>query len=136
MISQTTRYALTILQYLADRPGDWVQGSQIAADTNIPANYLSKILNQLRKRGFVLSQKGWGGGFQIRPEAGSQPILDVLETFEGTPQKDLCIFGLTKCDRDNPCPLHDRWEGIQKAYRDMLASVTVAELGKRNLLFE
>ena len=79
MVSQTGKYALRILGYLADHPGQWVQGSQIASETGIPANYLSKIMNQLRKRGFILSQKGWGGGFLFKDEASRVPIVQARE---------------------------------------------------------
>jgi len=129
MISQTGRYALRILGYLADHQGQWIQGSQIAADTGIPANYLSKILNQLRKRGFVLSQKGWGGGFLFKEDASRVPIVHVLDLFEGPKENGQCIFGMRKCDSQNPCPLHEQWAQIQDAYHEMLESKTVGDLG-------
>jgi Rrf2 family transcriptional regulator, iron-sulfur cluster assembly transcription factor len=128
VLSRTAKYALNVLRYLAEHPGDWIQGSQIAADTGIPQNYLSKILNQLRKRDFVLSQKGWGGGFQLRQEAASAPILEVLELFEGRKDRSECIFGFRRCDNTNPCSLHPYWETIQGAYKEMMSSVSVSDL--------
>jgi Rrf2 family transcriptional regulator, iron-sulfur cluster assembly transcription factor len=128
MISRTGKYALNILGYLAGHHGDWIQGSQISSDTGIPQNYLSKILNQLRKRGFVLSQKGWGGGFQLREDAAATPILQVLEVFEGERTEGECVFGFRQCDDGDPCSLHSYWESIQSSYRDMLSSVTIADL--------
>ena len=128
MVSQTGRYALRILGYLADRPDQWVQGVQVASDTGIPANYLSKILNQLRKRGFVLSQKGWGGGFLFKDQASKIPIAQVLDLFEGPKERGQCLFGLGECDSKNPCPLHEHWEKIQQSYEDMLDTITVGDL--------
>ncbi len=128
MVSQTGRYALRILSYLVDRPGQWVQGSQIASETKIPPNYLSKILNQLRKGGFVLSQKGWGGGFQIKPGARRTPIAKVLERFEGPRDDGRCFFEMRRCDASNPCPLHEHWEAIQSQYRKMLSATTIGSL--------
>lgn len=128
MVSQTGRYALRILSYLVDHPGQWVQGSQIAAETKIPPNYLSKILNQLRKGGFVLSQKGWGGGFQLKPSAKRTPISKVLDHFEGPRDDRRCFFELRRCDADNPCPLHDHWARIQTEYRQMMSTTTVGDL--------
>ncbi len=128
MVSQTGKYALRILGYLADHPGQWVQGSQIASETGIPANYLSKIMNQLRKRGFILSQKGWGGGFLLREEARLVPIAEVLTLFDGVRDDKECLFGIRKCDAENPCPLHAHWEKVQDSYRLMLCSTTIADL--------
>ena len=136
MVSQTGKYALRILGYLADHPGQWIQGEQIASQTGIPSNYLSKILNQLRKRGFVLSHKGWGGGFVLNESAGATPISEVLLLFEGTRDDTECIFGLRKCDAENPCPLHSHWEAIQANYKTMLTGTTISDLRvvKPNLL--
>jgi Rrf2 family iron-sulfur cluster assembly transcriptional regulator len=128
MITRTGRYALRILGYLVDRPGQWIQGSQIAAGTGIPSNYLSKILNQLRKKGFVYSQKGWGGGFMLQERALRVPIAEVIDLFEGPLDEKKCIFGLRECDAAHPCPLHPQWESIQSHYREMLKKTKVGNL--------
>jgi Rrf2 family protein len=128
MVTQTGRYALRILGYLADHSEEWVLGRAIAADTGIPANYLSKILNQLRKAGFVRSQKGWGGGFLLDGQATRQPIADVLRLFEGRRDTDACVFELRACDANNPCPLHRRWDRVRREYDAMLNSVSVGDL--------
>ena len=128
MFSQTSRYALRTLGYLAthrDRP---VLAREIAAETGIPSNYLSKILAQLRKRGFVTSQKGWGGGFRLKPSAGGTAIAAVLETFDGKRDAHACAFGLGACDADDPCPLHPHWEKVRAEYERMLKSVTLRDL--------
>ena len=98
------------------------------AETGIPSNYLSKVLAQLRKRGFVTSQKGWGGGFRLRPTAGGTAISAVLETFDGKRDARSCAFGLGRCDADDPCPLHPHWEKVRAEYETMLTSVTVRDL--------
>ncbi len=110
MVSQTTRYALQILGYLAGRRDRRVPGEEIAEATGIPPNYLSKILNQLRKSGLVDSQKGWGGGFTLREEALERPISDVMAVIEGSDAtlRTDCLFGLPSCDCKNPCPLNTR----------------------------
>ncbi len=136
MVSQTGKYALRILGFLVDNQGKWLQGKEIASQTGIPANYLSKILNQLRKRGLVQSQKGWGGGFLLNPQALAVPIGEVLELFEGRRPAGDCIFELRKCDSENPCPLHHRWEQIRSEYDGMLKTLSVGDLHSIHLKTE
>jgi Rrf2 family iron-sulfur cluster assembly transcriptional regulator len=130
MVSQTSRYALHILGFLARNPGRLVRGEEIAAATGIPSNYLSKILSQLRKHGLVDSQKGWGGGFILRESALERPIRDVLQIIEGAEgiQRNDCIFGLPACDANNPCPLHSHWEKIRQTYEEMLGNTRIGDL--------
>ncbi len=133
MINQTTRYALHILGYLAQAGEALVPGEQIAGEIGIPANYLSKILNQLRKSGIVESQPGWGGGFRLRPEAQERPLLDVVRVFEGerSGRDSSCIFGLPECNDDHPCPLARHWVGIRDAFSAMLTTTTIGDLKSR-----
>lgn len=128
MFSQTSRYALRTLGYLASRRDRPVLAREIAAETGIPSNYLSKVLAQLRKRGFVTSRKGWGGGFRLKPSAGGTAISAVLETFDGKRDAHACAFGLGRCDADDPCPLHPHWEKVRTEYEAMLKSVLVRDL--------
>jgi len=107
-----------------------VSGEEIAATTGIPANYLSKILNQLRKAGMVESRKGWGGGFRLEEAAAVRPIRDVLAAIDGvaSTERSDCVFGLPACDPDHPCPLHGYWEQIRSTFDDMLSHNKVGDL--------
>ena len=129
MLSQTSRHALRTLGYLATHRERWVLAREIAEATGIPSNYLSKILSRLRQRGFVTSQKGWGGGFRMKGAAGGIAISAVLETFDGKREKNACALGPGRCDADDPCPLHPHWERVREEYERMLRTVTLRGLG-------
>ena len=66
MLSQKTRYAIRAMQHLADRYGGGpVQLADIAAEQNIPANFLTTILSELSRFGIVASQRGKDGGYWL-----------------------------------------------------------------------
>jgi Rrf2 family protein len=132
MLNRTVRYALRTLGYLVDSPGGLVPGETIAQSTSIPANYLSKILNQLRKRGVVDSEKGWGGGFRLRPAALELRVRDIVEMVDGADPFEArsCAFGFA-CDPDHPCALHPYWEQIWTTWMAMLTETRVRDLGSR-----
>jgi Rrf2 family protein len=135
MVNQTTRYALQILGYLARNDGSLVPHEQIAREIGIPANYLSKVLNQLRKSGIVESRKGWGGGSRLLPGAAERPLVDIVRVFEGELPAGIpsCVFGLPECGDGNPCPLHDQWTGIRDSFHHLLQSTTVGDLKRRTV---
>ncbi len=135
MVSQTTRYALQILGYLARSDESLIPHEQIAREIGIPANYLSKILNQLRKSGIVESRRGWGGGSRMLPDAAARPLLDIVRVFEGDRPAGIpaCIFGLPECGDDNPCPLHDHWTEIRDSFQTLLCTTTVGDLKRRTV---
>lgn len=130
MVSRTTRYALIIVGHLVNRQDAWCPVKEIAEETGVPANYLSKILNRLAKEGVVDSLKGWGGGFRIRPEVLGRPIVEILRVVEGRAPGGLqpCIFGFPECDDTAPCPLHDQWKEVCQSYDRMMEGTTIASL--------
>jgi Rrf2 family iron-sulfur cluster assembly transcriptional regulator len=130
MVSQTCKYAFHILGYLAHRRDDLVRGEEIAAATGVPANYLSKILNQLRKSALVESRKGWGGGFRVREDALERPIRDVVAALDGidSTQRNDCALGLPQCNLDAPCPLHEPWQTIRSTFDTMLSETRIIDL--------
>jgi len=128
VFSRTSLYALRTLGHLASHRERWVLARDIAEATGIPPTYLSKILAQLRKSGFVVSQKGWGGGFRLKGTGKRVAISAVLETFDGPREKDACAFGLGRCDASDPCPLHPHWERVREEYERMLRTVTLSDL--------
>jgi Rrf2 family protein len=126
LISRTTKYALNVLRCLAQDPARRIPADQLARETGVPANYLSKILSRLRQHDFVEGEKGWRGGFRLRPRALDRPLRGVKEIFDRGPARTAvqeCIFGLMRCDGANPCALHARWERV-RAERDALFSTT------------
>ncbi|MCP4901126.1 MAG: Rrf2 family transcriptional regulator [bacterium] len=129
LISRTTRYAFHLLGVLARRPHDLVRGEELFKLTGVPANYLSKIMNQLRKHGFVESQKGWGGGFRLQDAALDRPIREIVDALEGPLYgQNECAFGLPECDCDHPCPLHEKWEKVRLASDQMLEETQIGDL--------
>src|SRR5262249_53680986 len=65
MFSQTTEYALRAVVYLAAQGGEPRTLRQIARATRVPADYLSKVLQGLRRDRLVHSQRGVGGGLTL-----------------------------------------------------------------------
>jgi Rrf2 family protein len=133
MLSQTSRYALHLLGYLAARPEEQVRGEDIATATGVPATYIPKILNQLRKAGLVDARRGWHGGFRLRQSAFDRPIRDVLVALDGVDavERDGCAFGLPTCDATNPCPLHDQWEEVRRRFLEMISETRIGDLSPR-----
>ena len=97
MLNQTSRYALSVLCYLARHGEERVPAHQIAADTATPANYVAKILAALRKDGLVEAEKGWGGGYALRTRAGEVTFGRVMGLFEEDAGPVACPFVQPQC---------------------------------------
>ena len=107
MLSQTVEYALRAMNYLAALPAETsVSSETIAEKTQVPRNYLSKVMRDLVLAELVFSQRGPNGGFALTRTPEKITILDVVNAVDP-------IKRITKCPLGNPehlrlCPLHRR----------------------------
>ncbi|MFQ5745628.1 MAG: RrF2 family transcriptional regulator [Gemmatimonadota bacterium] len=134
MISRTAEYALRAVLYLARREtGESVRTTEMAGETGVPANYLSKILHRLGRRSIVTSERGPHGGFRLARPAGEISLAEVIEPF-GIPSETVgCLLGRAECSDSDPCSAHKRWKAVNATVRCFFDDTSVADLlEKRN----
>lgn len=129
MISTTSEYALRALAQLARLPeGTAVLARDLAKATNVPSNYLSKILVSMRNAGILDSTRGSGGGYRLHKPAEEIFLIDVIELFEGSKAKPTCLLNNRECSEQTPCTAHRAWRELSMAYNGFLISTSLASI--------
>src|SRR2546421_8299201 len=82
MFSRTTEYAMRAVVYLAAQGSEARTIGQIAEATRLHADYLSKVMQNLRKQGLVQSQRGLHGGFSLRVPTVELTVYDVVQAVD------------------------------------------------------
>ena len=125
MLSQRTRYALRALQHLADRYGDGpVQLPEIALRQNIPAKFLTVILSELKRAGFVETLRGKEGGYWLARSPDEISDGDVIRSTRGSLALVPCASRLNhspceNCVDEEECRIRE----VMLAVRDETARV-------------
>jgi len=82
-ISSKTIYAIAALHELgAVDEGSVLKIKTIAANANIPQNFLEQILLELKKQGLLLSVKGAHGGYKLARPLKNITLKDVVMVLE------------------------------------------------------
>jgi Rrf2 family protein len=137
ILSQTARYALRAVYYLASTGNDECQLTKVIAEkTKIPAAYLARIMSTLAKRGVLYSRTGLGGGFCLTKEALNFSLYDVAAQFDNLDNFHSCIFGFNVVCDDNHCPIHNDWLRLKSEIVDILKATTIATLREKGSNFE
>jgi Rrf2 family iron-sulfur cluster assembly transcriptional regulator len=128
--SPTCQYALRALIHITRQGGGGpVLARDIAAAENIPRQFLSKILHDLRLKGLVQSQRGPGGGFYLARPAKDILVSDVVVAVDGVQNlAQRCILGLDTCTDEEPCALHDAWKLFRERYERTIAASSLQEM--------
>ena len=138
--SRSAEYAIRALVQLAALPaGEYAMAKNIAAEGNIPAHFLAKILQDLARDGFLKSNKGPHGGFRLSLPAEDISMLRIVEAVDGAGRYDRCIGGSPECNDRAACGMHDSWKALRSRIIDYLGGTSIADLAqalgeKRRLL--
>jgi Rrf2 family protein len=128
-LSQTAEYAMRAVAWFATQaPESRVRARDLSEATEIPADYLSKILRRLVLAGLLVSRKGQGGGFALGRRPDQISFRDVLEAVDAYPREDRCAFGWGSCDASHPCPLHGPWTRMSQEFREWASTTTFADV--------
>ena len=132
MLSATSEYALRAVVGLAQLPeGEMIGGQELAESYQIPACYLSKILQTLRDAGIVEAVRGVHGGYRLLKPAANVHVVDVVGLFEGEQAEPRCLLGEGYCSDEVGCSAHARYRKVRKAYVDFLETTTIKQIAKK-----
>lgn len=127
MLSQTAEYALRAMVSLATALGKPRTAQELASDSKVPLDYLSKILNSLTRSGVITSQRGRGGGFQSVQPASQLTVLEVVSAVDPIKRIKTCPLGLA-AHRNQLCPLHRKLDDAARSVEEAFATTTIQSL--------
>lgn len=127
MFSRTVEYALRAVIHLAHEAPKARTTAQIAEATQVPKDYLSKILQGLAKKGIVDTQRGVGGGVSLTKAPAEVTILDVVNAVEPIERITTCPLNLPNHGA-NLCPLHRRMDAAMAMVEEAFRNSTLAEV--------
>ena len=82
-ISAKTDYAVRALLSLASHEPDLVKVEVVVGEQGLPRKFVEAILGELRRAGFVRSQRGADGGYALARPATEITIAAVIRAVDG-----------------------------------------------------
>ena len=131
-ISAKTEYACIAMLELASQygSGEPVRIRRIAERHNVPPRFLVQILLQLKGAGLVSSVRGAGGGYRLTKPPEDVSLGQVMCVVNSASEETMSA---TAASPDSPAVkvLTQTWEKVHAAERQMLESISLAELLER-----
>jgi len=121
--NRTTEYAVRALVVLALEGGQGRirQAAALAKASGTPGKFMEQVLRNLKKGGFVVSQRGAGGGYHLARPAERITMGEVLAWMEGEEES-----------QGGAGPLGEEWSRLcreaEAARRSLLHKETLRDL--------
>jgi Rrf2 family transcriptional regulator, iron-sulfur cluster assembly transcription factor len=125
IFSRPCEYAIRALTSLAVAPGGAARAEEIAQAEGIPLPILSKVLQDLVRKGLLVSRRGPGGGFRLARRLDLITLRDVVAAIDGLDPFYVCVTGLPGCFDETPCPLHDMWKEMRAGLMESFEKTTL-----------
>ncbi|MGW9074557.1 RrF2 family transcriptional regulator [Streptomyces yangpuensis] len=133
-ISARADYAVRAALQLAVSQDDGPMKAEAIADAqDIPHKFLEGILNDMRRGGLVLSQRGGNGGYRLAKPAASISIADVIRVVDGPL---VSVRGVRPPDLSYTGPaesLLPLWIALRSNVREILDGVSIADVAASDL---
>ena len=127
-ISAKVDYAVRALCTLADADGRAVTAEALAKSQNLPAKFLESILNDMRRAGLLLSQRGAEGGYRLSRPAESITVAEVIRPLDG-PLAEVRGLRPEATEYEGSAEhLQDVWVAVRASLRAVLEHVTIADI--------
>jgi len=116
--------------------GCGLKAEALARYHQVPTAYMAKQLQALSKAGIVHTSRGKHGGYRLAKLATKITLWDITAAIEGSRPAFRCTeirqngpCGLKRKDCKNPCQIAAAFAVAEKAFRDSLKDMTLANLG-------
>jgi Rrf2 family iron-sulfur cluster assembly transcriptional regulator len=130
IFSRPCEYAIRALTHMAANATEISSALEISKAEDIPLPVLSKVLQELVRKGLLESRRGPGGGFQLSRRPELITLRDIVAAIDGLDHFMDCVAGLKVCSEEAPCPLHKTWTGVRSQILTSLETTTLAEMSQ------
>lgn len=126
-ISRASAYALHALMYMVRHATQLpITCGTIAKAEGMPVAYLAKVLQDLKKAGFIRSSRGQRVGYTFAKPPEEIDLLELFEAMEGGPLFDDCLLRHCECGgTPENCRIFAIWISATKRIKDLLEETSV-----------
>src|SRR5262249_54587043 len=134
MLSKKAKYGLRAMSALAREYGNGpLLIADIAKSERIPRKFLELILLDLKKKGFVRSKKGKGGGYYLNRVPGSISVDHLIRALDGPLALLPCVSQMAyerceECPDEETCGIRSVFKKVREATISILEGTTLADL--------
>ncbi|MGN0536481.1 MAG: RrF2 family transcriptional regulator [Acutalibacteraceae bacterium] len=129
-ISTKGRYALRMMIDLAEHKNEgFITLKDIAARQGISKKYLEQIVPVLNRSDFLITNRGFQGGYKLAKEPEKYTVGEILRLTEGHLAPVACLEqNPNQCIRCSECVTLPIWEGLYKVINEYIDGITLQDI--------
>ena len=127
-LTKKADYGLIALKHLAVRRPGSASAKEIADSYGISLPLLSKILQQLGKSGFLVSEQGTNGGYRLSRDPRAISALQVIRSIDGPIFLTDCFTEHANCELHDKCTVRNPLRRVHEGIVALLDSISIHDM--------
>jgi Rrf2 family protein len=129
-LTRQADYGLRLTLEVAAHGEGLVRTAEVARRQQISYQFLRKVAQILVSKGFLMSERGVGGGLTLARPAEEITVLDLVRVF-GSPSLNRCTSDPPRCDRRALCAVYPVWAEAQNQVEQVLSGARLSDMVER-----
>jgi FeS assembly SUF system regulator len=122
-------YGIVLMTRMAGSPERLFTAPELATESHLPQPTVSKVLKLLARGGLLESHRGVKGGYTLAQEPEGISVAEVIDALDGPISITECIDDAPgECSQEAICPVRGNWQRINRAIREALEAISLAEM--------
>jgi FeS assembly SUF system regulator, gammaproteobacterial len=128
-LTRLADYGVVLITHIAASTEAVRSAQSLAELTGVPLPTVSKLLSMFARGGLLQAVRGARGGFRLARDAQDISVADIIVVVDGPIALTQCLeAGSSVCDLELLCPSRYAWGTINRAIRETLENLSVADL--------
>ncbi len=129
-VGKLTDYGTVVMTCFARQPQRMHSANEMAVELGLALPTVSKVLKSLVQHGLLVSHRGAKGGYSLAAAPEEISVAQIIAAIEGPIALTECSDGTGLCGQETQCSVRGNWQLINRAVRDALEQVTLADLAR------
>jgi Rrf2 family cysteine metabolism transcriptional repressor len=130
-LSTKSRYGTRAVLDIALQDEKVVRLKDIAERQQLSLSYLEHLITPLIIGSILRSNRGREGGISLAKPPEEIKVSEIVQVLEGPTVTVDCVKNPSLCERSGSCVTRDLWVEVNQAMDNVLESITIADLVKK-----
>jgi Rrf2 family protein len=132
-LSKASTYGIRSVAFLASKEEHAVISvREMSSELDIPAAFLTKIMQRLASRSIVETMRGFGGGIALGKPAAEITLKDIITAIEGDDSFPYFWLGIPEDQLEKIPVFHQKWSGLIDKIDRFFSETRLTELAPSN----
>jgi Rrf2 family iron-sulfur cluster assembly transcriptional regulator len=113
-----------------ERGGSRLKSAELAEVLSGTRAFMAHVMAPLVKRGWIQSDPGPNGGYELLVGLPDVTMLELVEAMEGPIDDGQCVVAARPCSENELCPLHHAWATARTVLAGELATTSIADVAE------